>query len=98
MADVVDELPAYQASPAVPEPGPLRRQPARNSRVKFLLLGAVLFLATAAGWAYFHFRDRVSSDDAQVDGHITAVAPKISGNVLEVLTRLRLRPTRCISA
>src|SRR5438477_5490765 len=87
MADVVDELPAYQASPAASEPGPLRRQPARNSRVKFLLLGAVLLLATAASWAYFHFRDRVSSDDAQVDGHITAVAPKISGNVVEVLVK-----------
>jgi membrane fusion protein (multidrug efflux system) len=29
----------------------------------------------------------VSSDDAQVDGHITAIAPKISGNVLEVLVK-----------
>jgi membrane fusion protein (multidrug efflux system) len=32
-----------------------------------------------------HYRDQVSSDDAEVDGHIAAVAPKISGNVLEVL-------------
>jgi membrane fusion protein (multidrug efflux system) len=27
----------------------------------------------------------VSSDDAQVDGHITAIAPKIAGNVVDVL-------------
>jgi membrane fusion protein (multidrug efflux system) len=32
-----------------------------------------------------HFQDRVSSDDAQLDGHITAVAPKVGGNVVEVL-------------
>jgi membrane fusion protein (multidrug efflux system) len=32
-----------------------------------------------------HYQDRVSSDDAQVDGHITAVAPKVGGSVLEVL-------------
>jgi membrane fusion protein (multidrug efflux system) len=48
------------------------------------LVGAVLALGAAAAWAWFHFRDRVSSDDAQVDGHIVAIAPKISGNVLDV--------------
>ena len=34
--------------------------------------------------SYLHFRDRVSSDDANVDGHISAIAPKITGNVIEV--------------
>ena len=29
----------------------------------------------------------MSSDDAQVDAHIIAVAPKISGNVIEVLVK-----------
>jgi membrane fusion protein (multidrug efflux system) len=33
---------------------------------------------------YMHYRDRVSSDDANVDGHISAIAPRISGNVIEV--------------
>jgi membrane fusion protein (multidrug efflux system) len=48
---------------------------------------ALLLLAVAAAAAYaayLHFRDRVSSDDANVDGHISAIAPKISGNVVEV--------------
>src|SRR5580658_10009907 len=31
-----------------------------------------------------HFKDRVSSDDANVDGHISLIAPKISGNVIEI--------------
>ena len=81
MPDVLDELSRspgpHSAEPAAVEP--------RRSPVKFIVLG-MLVLALAVGtWAYFHFRDRVSSDDAQVDAHITAVAPKIPGNVLEVL-------------
>jgi membrane fusion protein, multidrug efflux system len=59
----------------------------RRSPVKFILL-AMLAIGVAAGvWAYYHFRDRVSSDDAQVDAHIVAVAPKVSGNVIEVLVK-----------
>jgi membrane fusion protein (multidrug efflux system) len=79
-ADVVDELSKSQAATQA-------AQPRKNLRVKLLLVGAVLVLGAAGAWAYFHFQDRVSSDDAQVDGHITAVAPKISGNVVEVLVK-----------
>jgi membrane fusion protein (multidrug efflux system) len=79
-ADVVDELSKSQASTQ-------GAQPRKNLRVKLILVGAVLILGAVAAWAYFHFQDRVSSDDAQVDGHITAIAPKISGNVLEVPAR-----------
>jgi membrane fusion protein (multidrug efflux system) len=47
---------------------------------------SLLAIAAAAGtWMYFHYRDRVSSDDAEVDGHISAVASKVAGNVIEVL-------------
>ena len=41
--------------------------------------------AIAGTWLYFHYRDRVSTDNAQVDGHIMPVAAKVSGNVLDVL-------------
>jgi membrane fusion protein (multidrug efflux system) len=45
----------------------------------------VLVVAAAVGVGlYLHFENQVSSDDAEVDGHITAIAPKISGNVVEV--------------
>jgi membrane fusion protein (multidrug efflux system) len=53
--------------------------------MKFVLVGLVLLVVAAGIWVYVHFEDRVSSDDAQVDGHITAVAPKVGGNVLEVM-------------
>src|SRR5581483_11947966 len=39
-------------------------------------------LATAT---YLHFRNRVSTDDAQVDAHIAPIAAKISGSVSEIL-------------
>jgi len=57
-----------------------------GSSKKWVVLVILLLAAAAGGTAiYAHFLDRVSSDDANVDGHISAVAPKVSGNVLEVL-------------
>jgi membrane fusion protein (multidrug efflux system) len=59
--------------------------PAGGSRFRIVAL-VVLFLLLVAGAiaVYLHYQYRVSSDDANVDGHIAAIAPKISGNVLEV--------------
>jgi membrane fusion protein (multidrug efflux system) len=60
-------------------------RPRNGSRTKLVVALVVLVLVGVASYAaYMHFRDRVSSDDANVDGHITAIAPKISGNVIEV--------------
>jgi membrane fusion protein (multidrug efflux system) len=47
----------------------------------------LLLAAAAAAFLFFGFRDQVSSDDAQVDGHISGIAAKISGNVVEVLVK-----------
>src|SRR5947209_10360332 len=81
MPDVVDELLKPQISTR-------EAPPVKKSRARFVLLAvAVLVVAAAAAWAYVHFRDRVSSDDAQVDGHLTSVAPKVAGTVLEVLIK-----------
>jgi len=78
---VEDEKSALSSTP----PGRGNAAPRKSSRVGILLL---LFFLAAVGLgvaAYLHFRDRVSTDDATVDGHITAIAPKISGNVVDVL-------------
>ena len=42
-----------------------------------LVIALALLVAVAAGVyaLYMHFRDRVSSDDANVDAHISAIAP-----------------------
>ncbi|MGA3017010.1 MAG: HlyD family secretion protein [Bryobacteraceae bacterium] len=59
--------------------------PRTGSRFRMVAL-VVLFVLLVAGAiaVYLHYQYRVSSDDANVDGHIAAIAPKISGNVLEV--------------
>ena len=65
------------------KPEPPRQTP--QTRRRLLLLGGIVVAAALAlGW-YLHTRDRVSTDDAQVDGHIIPIAAKISGNVAQVL-------------
>ncbi len=57
----------------------------RRSPLK-LVVFLLLLVAVGVGVAvYLHFQDRVSSDDANVDGHISAIAPKVAGSVSEVL-------------
>src|SRR5260370_42243802 len=81
MHDVMDQLSKPQSPLSTESPvGEPRRSP-----VKFIVLGMLLLALATGAWAWFHFRDRVSSDDAQVDAHITAVGPQIPRNVLEEL-------------
>jgi membrane fusion protein (multidrug efflux system) len=53
--------------------------------IRILLIGGIAVLAAAGAGLYLHFRDRVSTDDAQVDAHIAPIAARISGNVAEIL-------------
>jgi len=70
-------MPETEEQPAVAEPQ-------KKSPVRFVV-AILLVVAVGAGLrAYYHFRDRVSTDDAEVDGHISAIAPKIGGNVVDV--------------
>jgi membrane fusion protein (multidrug efflux system) len=51
---------------------------------RFLVVGSIaVVIGLVAMFAYY--RDRESTDDAQVDGHITPIASKIYGRVAEVL-------------
>ena len=78
MAESRVAMPETEERPAVAEPE-------RKSPVRFVVV-ILLVIAIGVGvWAYFHYRNRVSTDDAEVDGHITSIAPKISGNVVDVL-------------
>ena len=54
------------------------------SRTRRLLLagGALLVVAAVALW--LHYRNRESTDDAQVEAHIESVAPRVGGTVIEV--------------
>jgi membrane fusion protein (multidrug efflux system) len=69
-----------------PAPAEVPAVARKSSSVKIVVFLLLLAIAVAAGiWLYFHYRDRVSSDDAQVDGHISAVSSKVAGNVIDVL-------------
>lgn len=56
-----------------------------NPKVQRLAIlgGAVLIAALTALFLYYHNRE--STDDAQIDGHITPIASKIYGRVAQVL-------------
>ena len=57
-----------------------------NPHLRRMILGSLIVVIAAVSVAlYQYYRYRVTTDDAQVDGHVTPIASKIYGNVLEVL-------------
>lgn len=54
-------------------------------RVRYALGGAVILILLAAAGAWYYFHGRVTTDDAQINGHITPIAPKIYGTITQVL-------------
>jgi membrane fusion protein (multidrug efflux system) len=51
-------------------------------RRALLLAGAVVVVGGAALW--YHYSGRETTDNAQIDGHITPVASRVGGTILEV--------------
>jgi len=56
-----------------------------NAQFRWLLLGAGAAVAVLTVGLLLYYHNRVSTDDAQVDGDIFPIASKIYGNVAEVL-------------
>ncbi len=65
-------------------PGPKQRKRSQVGR-NLMILAVLLALAGAGVYLWLQSRGHVSTDDAQVDGHIVPVSAKISGNVVDVL-------------
>lgn len=61
------------------------RGPQPRSRALPVVLGGGLIVALVAAGVWLHYRYQVSTDDAQVDGHIVPMSAKINGSVLQVL-------------
>jgi membrane fusion protein (multidrug efflux system) len=59
-------------------------QPLLNPKVRTGLFAGGLVLLLAVTGLFFYYHNRESTDDAQVDGHITPVAAKISGRISKV--------------
>jgi len=67
--------------PVKPEPAP----PLANPKLRRgLIIGGIVLVAAAVG-LFLYYHNRESTDDAQVDGHITPIASKIYGRVEKVL-------------
>jgi membrane fusion protein (multidrug efflux system) len=71
------------------EPEPPRpvveKQPLITSKLRGrLIVGGIVLLGAFLG-LFLYFHDRESTDDAQVDGHITPVASKIYGRISKIL-------------
>src|SRR6185295_4043017 len=50
-----------------------------------VMVAAGLVLLVSLGMTWRHFSVRVSTDDAQIEGHVNAVSARIGGAVVEVL-------------
>src|SRR5579864_2243535 len=69
----------------IPEPVPVRRSFLREHPVA-LLAGviAVIVLAIGGVWLWKYLSSYESTDDAQIDGHIYPISPRVSGRVIAV--------------
>ena len=76
------DSPAQHGNDARRPAGTVKR---RRGLKALLAAGGVLAIVAAGTGAYLHFQNRVSTDDAQVDAHNAPIAPKISGNIVEIL-------------
>ena len=72
--------PAPRSVHAPEPPSPLSKP-----RVRLALIGGTIALLVIVLAVYLHYRNRVSTDDAQVDGHLIPMSPRIYGTVAEVL-------------
>ncbi|BAY07869.1 HlyD family secretion protein [Calothrix sp. NIES-2098] len=58
----------------------------RKRRIWLLVLGAItLAVATVFGWRWWQFQHtHISTDNAQIQGHVSPIAPKISATVQKI--------------
>src|SRR5438046_3458085 len=76
-----------RSSPVSPEQPDAVPQTGGRKRTVFMIMGVVLLGLAAVGvrrWIYGF--SHVSTDNAQVDGHIVPILPKVGGYVMEVRT------------
>src|SRR5436309_11458068 len=74
-------------SPVSPDEPAAPAKPGGRKRTVFLIMGVVLLGLVAVGvrrWIYG--LSHVSTDNAQVDGHIVPILPKVGGYVIDVRT------------
>ncbi len=62
-----------------------KADPRRKRTIRFIILALIVVAAIVAIPVYAYYSVRESTDDAQVDGHVIPISPRVSGTVLDVL-------------
>jgi membrane fusion protein, multidrug efflux system len=62
-----------------------RTNPRRKRTIRFIVLAFLVVALIASIPIYTYYSVRESTDDAQVDGHIVPISPRISGTIIAVL-------------
>jgi membrane fusion protein, multidrug efflux system len=75
---------AAVASVAAPQKA---KAAARPARARTVLVAMVVVAAAAVGAFYVHGLGKESTDDAQVEGRVISVAPRVTGQVVKVLVK-----------
>src|SRR5499426_313292 len=77
--------PETRPRPSVTKPATAAATPKRSRRLVFSIMSIILLTLLVVGIRRWWFgRSHVSTDNAQVDGHIIPVLPKVGGYVAEV--------------
>jgi len=53
-----------------------------HSHAKWVLIFLILILVAAGAWLWRYYSIRESTDDAEVDGHIYSISPRVSGTLI----------------
>jgi membrane fusion protein (multidrug efflux system) len=56
-----------------------------NPRAKWIVAAVAILLLGAGAFIWHYYSVRESTDDAQIDGHINPISPRVTGTVLRVL-------------
>jgi membrane fusion protein, multidrug efflux system len=64
-----------------------RAKSTARGKAQWVLLAIIAVAAIAGVWFWFYMAVREITDDAQIDGHISPIAAKVSGSVLRVYVK-----------
>ena len=62
-----------------------RSDPRRKRTMRLIVIALLVVAIIVAIPVYSYYSVRESTDDAQVDGHVIPISPRVSGNILSVL-------------
>jgi membrane fusion protein, multidrug efflux system len=74
-----------QAQPANDDSKRRRANPRRKRTIRIVVLAIIVLAIIVAIPVYAYYSVRESTDDAEVDGHVVPISPRISGTVVSVL-------------